>query len=359
MLLSKQPSKRHIIFSVDIGTTNIRCFAYDNFANVLGKADEMVPVLNVGGDEHEIDPILLWNAFQRVVKKCLESCHLNAEDVSCLGISSQRGTFLTWDRETSVPFHNFITWKDKRAESNCNSWNSSFSMKMFRLGAFLLYMVTRKKKFQVASVFKLTSSMVLMRLSWVLENISEIREKLLQHNVLFGTLDTWLIWKLTQGKVHATDGSNASVTGFFDPFQMQWADWILKIFNIPADILPEVKNTCDHFGDTSSEIFGAPIPIYAVVGDQQASMFGACCFEKYNINCTMGTGSFLNMNTGCTPSAAYNGVYPLVGWTIFSRTTYVAECGVHDSGTIISWAQNLGLFEEPHESSIIAQSVTG
>lgn len=350
--------RKEIILGVDVGTTNIKCYAYDRFANILGKADDKLDVFNPGDGRVEIIPDVLWRNFKKVVNNCLMSSHLHANEVTCMGISTQRGTFLTWDRETGQPYHNFISWKDRRTDGICEKWNSYVLLKLLKFFCFLLYTFTRIVKFQVLSSFEFSSSMVLMRLYWVLEHFPEIRHKAKQDEILFGTIDSWLVWKLTEGKVHATDCSNACVTGFFDPFTMTWIDCILKYFNIPKNILPVVKNTCDSFGETVPGIFGSSIPICCLVGDQQASTFGACCFEKDEINCTMGTGSFLSINTGDKPSTSYSGIFPLVGWTIHSKATYVIECGFHETGPYVTWLQNLGFLKNLSDSSILAKSVS-
>ncbi|GBM11321.1 Putative glycerol kinase 5 [Araneus ventricosus] len=354
----KSSGKRHVILGVDVGTTNVKCYAYDHHCKVIGEAHEKVAVLDPGDGRHEIEPELLWSVFLTVVKRCLLNSQLHAAEISCMGISTQRGTFLTWNRETHEAFHNFITWKDMRSEKLCEQWNSSYLVKLMRFGSAILYFFTRKKLFQLLSRLKFTPAMVLTRLHWILKYDRKVRDKIFQNEAVFGTIDSWLVWKLTGGKVHATDTSNACVTGFFDIFKMEWSKMILNVCNIPRNVLPEVKNTCDNYGQILPEIFGAAIPISAVVGDQQASLFGAGCFRKNDINCTMGTGTFLNINTGSQPVVTCNGIYTLIGWTISSNTTYILECGFHDVGTVLSVAQNLGFFGHPAESCQIAESVS-
>nr|XP_042900344.1 putative glycerol kinase 5 isoform X3 [Parasteatoda tepidariorum] len=312
MVVTKS-SGRNVILGVDIGTTNIKCFAYNSSMEVIAKAKAVLPVCNLKNGGQEIVPDELWKNFKNVVKQCLLSSKLSSSDVLSLGISTQRGTFVTWDRNSGETFHNFITWKDKRAKSVCELWNASPCIKFLRLGAFIMYIFTRMKKFQLLSRLQFSTAMVLIRLYWIFQNT----------------------------------------------IQMKWAKWLLNIFGIPTMILPTVLNTCDSFGEASEEIFGFPIPIHALVGDQQASLFGAGCFKKYDMTCTMGTGSFLTMNTGNSPFGAYSGIgfYPLVGWTISSETTYIIEGGVHDVGTVLSWASNIGLVDIPENSDKIALNV--
>ncbi|CAL1261365.1 unnamed protein product [Larinioides sclopetarius] len=354
----KSSGKRQVILGVDVGTTNIKCFAYDDHYKVIGEAHEKVAALDPGDGRHEIEPELLWSVFLTVVKRCLMNSQLHAAEISCMGISTQRGTFLTWNRETHEAFHNFITWKDRRSEKLCQQWNSSYLMKLMRFGSAILYFFTRKKLFQLLRTLEFTPYMVLTRLHWILKYDRKVRHEIFKNEALFGTIDTWLVWRLTGGKVHATDPSNACATAFFDILKIEWSKMILNIFNIPRNMLPEVKNTCDNYGQTLPEIFGAAIPISAVVGDQQASLFGAGCFRKNDIICTMGTGTFLNINMGSQPVFAYNGIHTLIGWTISSNTTYTLEGGFHDVGAVLSVAQNLGFFDHPAESCQIAESVS-
>ncbi|XP_055927466.1 putative glycerol kinase 5 isoform X1 [Argiope bruennichi] len=356
--MSRNSMKKHVILGVDVGTTNVKCFAYDHHFKVIGQAHEKVSILDPGDGRHEIEPELLWSVFLTVVRNCLLNSHLHAAEVSCMGISTQRGTFLTWNRETHEAFHNFITWKDMRSEKLCEQWNSSYLVKLMRFVSAILYFFTRKKLFQLLSRLKFTPAMVLTRLRWILKYDRKVRDKIFQNEALFGTIDSWLVWKLTGGKVHATDSSNACVTGFFDIIKMEWSKMVLNACSIPRNILPEVKNTCDNYGQVLPEIFGAAFPIFAVVGDQQASLFGSGCFRKDDINCTMGTGTFLNINTGSEPVVASNGIYTLVGWTISAKTTYILECGFHDVGAVLSVAQNLGFFDHPAKSCSIAESVS-
>ncbi|GIY99325.1 putative glycerol kinase 5, partial [Caerostris extrusa] len=196
--MSNNLKNRQIILGVDIGTTNIKCCAYDESCNVIGEAHEKITVLDPGDGRHEIEPDFLWDIFQTTVKRCLLNSNLNAADISCIGISTQRATFLTWNRKTCEPFHNFITWKDKRSEKLCEQWNSSILI----------------KHFEVYSGHGTNCDYI-----GCLKYDKKISNKIFHDEALFGTIDTWLVWKLTGGKVHATDASNASVTGFFDIFK--------------------------------------------------------------------------------------------------------------------------------------------
>lgn len=264
-----------------------------------------------------------------------------------MGLSTLRNTFVLWDSETGKNFTNFIVWKDTRSSELCSAWNHSFQVKALRFGGKFLYFLTRKKRFLAASMLKFTTGMVVMRLLWALKHTPGIQKRLSEGKVLYGTVDTWIIWKLTKGSVHSTEPSNACVSGFYDPFEMTWGKWAIRLFGIPESILPQVRDTNHNFGDSDPEFFGSPIPIRyfscststlnhfkslhtsinrSVIGDQQAAMFGECCFKVGDVKCTLGTGSFININTGHTPHASFKGLYPVVGWKMVDKEpVYLAE----------------------------------
>ncbi|RWS21809.1 putative glycerol kinase 5-like protein, partial [Leptotrombidium deliense] len=269
-----------------------------------------------------------------------------------------RNTFVLWDKSTGKCLHNFITWKDSRCKQLCDEWNDSFRLKCLQTVSKLIYYVTRHKRYLSASLLKFVTGMVAMRLLWILNKYKHVREAAVNGKVLYGTVDTWLVWKFTAGKVHATDASNACVSGLFDPFQLQWSSLVLSMLNIPESMFPEILPTNGDYGSTFSSLFGVSIPIRAVVGDQQAAMFGECCFNVGDVKCTLGTGSFMNINTGEEPHTSFKGLYPIVGWKLCSgELVYLAEGSAFDTGTTITWAQKLGLFKDPFESSDVAKSV--
>ncbi|XP_037295078.1 putative glycerol kinase 5 isoform X2 [Manduca sexta] len=275
-----------------------------------------------------------------------------------MGISTQRGTFTTWSQETGKHFHNFITWKDLRADALVKMWNDSFTWKLIKAGSYILYLVLRSKRFRAGSVFKFMNTQTSLRLHWALQNIIALKNAVRNKDAMFGTLDTWLLYKLTGKRVHMTDVSSASATGFYDPFTMQWAGWGTMLLDIPSEFLPTVVDTAgDHFTCTQPEIWGHAIPIMSCMADQTASMWGSCCFDEGDVKLTMGTGTFFNINTGSSPHASVSGLYPVVGWRLGKELIYSAEGANNDTASIIKWAQNLGLFENPEETADIANSV--
>ncbi|XP_047518640.1 putative glycerol kinase 5 [Pieris napi] len=346
------------ILSLDIGTTTIRAFIYNSRTETIAKAVDHVILHYPEPGYVEIDPDELWNSVVDVINKALKSAKLNPRQITAMGISTQRSTFTTWSRVTGRPFHRFITWKDLRADKLVKYWNNSYLWKFIKVGAYVLYMVSRSKRFKAGSVFKFSNNQTTLRLYWALLNVPELKIAIEKNDAMFGTLDTWLLYKMTDKKIHMTDVSSASATGFFDPFTMQWAGWAMSIFGISFDMLPTIVDTAgNHFTCTAKEIWGHAIPIKSCIADQTASMWGSCCFDVGDVKLTMGTGTFFNINTGSSPHASVSGLYPVVGWRLGQELVFSAEGANNDTASIIKWAHNLGLFEKPEDTADIAMSV--
>ncbi|XP_068605189.1 putative glycerol kinase 5 [Brachionichthys hirsutus] len=349
--------KESFMLSVDVGTTSIKCHVYDKRAKIRGSCTTKVCPLYPEVGYVEMDPDALWTGFLTVVRRAVQDAGVQMHQIEALGISTQRGTFTTWDRRTGAPFHNFISWQDQRAADLVNSWNKSCTMKAIHGVMKMVYFLTRHKRSLAASLIVFSPQHVTFRLVWVLTHYKEVREAIDEGNCCFGTIDTWLLFKLTAGRIHVTDYSNASSTGFFDSYQMCWSDLLCFLVSLPPSILPKVENTSSEFCCTDPSIFGLPIPVMAVMADQQAAMFGECCFDIGDVKITMGTGTFMNINTGSNPHTSVAGLYPLVGWRIGSEVVYVAEGNAADTGTAIKWAQELELFADVQDTSAMAYSV--
>ncbi|KAF6730758.1 putative glycerol kinase 5 [Oryzias melastigma] len=246
------------------------------------------------------------------------------QQVEALGMSTQRATFTTWNRKSGVPFHNFISWQDQRAADLVKSWNASCTMKVIHGLMKMLYFLTQQKRYLAASLIVFSPQHVTMRLLWILQHYTQVRQACEEGTCCFGTIDTWLLFKLTKGRVHATDYSNASSTGIFDSYQMCWSGFLCSLVSLPLSIFPTVQNTSHNFGSIDPSVFGVPIPIMSVMADQQAAMFGECCFNVGDVKITMGTGTFMDINTGSKPHTSVAGLYPLVGWKIGSEVVYLA-----------------------------------
>ncbi|XP_043330147.1 putative glycerol kinase 5 isoform X2 [Cervus canadensis] len=345
------------VLGMDVGSSVIRCHVYDRAARICGSSAQKVESLYPQAGWVEIDPDILWLQFVAVIKESVKAAGIEMKQIVGLGISTQRATFITWDKKTGKHFHNFISWQDLRAIELVKSWNNSLLMKLIHSSCRILHFFTRSKQFLAASLFTFTTQHVSLRLAWILQNLTEVRKAVEEENCCFGTVDTWLLHKLTKGSEFATDFSNASTTGLFDPYEMCWSKIITSLLSIPLSLLPPVKDTSHNFGSVDEEIFGVPIPIVALVADQQSAMFGECCFQTGDVKLTMGTGTFLDINTGNKPQQSVGGFYPLIGWKIGQEVVCLAEGNAGDTGTAIAWAQQLDLFTDAAETEKMAKSL--
>ncbi|KAM5279206.1 glycerol kinase 5 isoform 2-T2 [Hipposideros larvatus] len=301
------------VLGLDVGSSVIRCHVYDRAGRIRGSSAQKVESLYPQIGWVEIDPDILWLQFVAVIKESVKAAEIEMNQIVGLGISTQRATFIMWHKKTGKHFHNFITWQDLRAIELVKSWNTSLTMK--------------------------------------------VQKAIEEENCCFGTVDTWLLYKLTKGSEFATDFSNASTTGLFDPYEMCWSTLITSLLSIPLSLLPPVRDTSYNFGSVDEEIFGTPIPIMALVADQQSAMFGECCFQTGDVKLTMGTGTFLDINTGNNPQQSVGGFYPLIGWKIGQEVVCLAEGNAGDTGTAIKWAQQLDLFTDAAETETMAKSL--
>ncbi|XP_045395332.1 putative glycerol kinase 5 isoform X3 [Lemur catta] len=310
---ARDPRRAGFVLGVDVGSSVIRCHVYDLKAQIRGSCTQKVENIYPQAGWVEIDPDVLWLQFVTVIKEAVKGAGIQMNQIVGLGISTQRATFITWNKKTGNHFHNFISWQDLRAAELVKSWNSSLLMK--------------------------------------------VQKAVEEENCCFGTVDTWLLHKLTKGSAYATDFSNASTTGLFDPYEMCWSGLLTSVLSIPLSILPPLKDTSHYFGSVDEEIFGVPIPIVALVADQQSAMFGECCFQTGDVKLTMGTGTFLDINTGNNLQHIDGGFYPLIGWKIGQEVVCLAEGNAGDAGTAIKWAQELDLFTDAAETEKMAKSL--
>ncbi|XP_043277872.1 putative glycerol kinase 5 [Venturia canescens] len=343
------------IAALDVGTTTVRCYIIDENITTVACATEKVELIYPKPGYVEIDPDQLWSSILKVMKNAIHQSGIDPACVSSLGISTQRSSFTSWNYETGKHYHRFITWKDLRADSMVKEWNSSVTMKGLRMGAHLLYTITRSKRFLAGSVLKLMNTQMTLRLSWALQNVPGLREAATSGEAVFGGVDCWLLYKLT-GQ-HVTDVSSASATGLFDPFTMSWASWAMDLFKLPPNIFPQVVDTAGNFGYTPKYIFGAEVPISCSMADQAASLFGSGCFRPGDLKVTMGTGTFVDVNTGKEPHASVAGLYPLVAWKVGKELVYMVEGASNDTGTLIEWTKSLGFIKELDELTEMAESV--
>ncbi|KAG8445514.1 hypothetical protein GDO86_010325 [Hymenochirus boettgeri] len=346
MCSARNGYRDRLVLAVDVGSSLLRCHVYNQKGEKCGTAETKLKVLYPQHGWVEIDPESLWDQVVSVVKEAIKDAGIQISQVAGLGISTQRATFITWN-----------SWQDLRAADLVSTWNNSLLLKAIHGSSKVLHFFTRRKRFLAASLIKFTTQHVSLRLVWVLQNIPEVQQAAEEGNCCFGTIDTWLLYKLTKGTVHATDYSNASGTAIFDPYQMCWSSFLCSLLSIPLSIFPSVEDTSHSFGIVDPSLFGAPIPIRALVADQQAAMFGQCCFDVGNVKLTLGTGSFISVNTGNALHTSLAGLYPLIGWKIGEEVVCLAEGNASDTGTAIKWAQELNLFANVADTENMARSV--
>ncbi|XP_054242165.1 putative glycerol kinase 5 [Indicator indicator] len=353
---SAAATARYVV-GVDVGSTVLKCHVYDQAAAVRGSSCRKVESLYPRPGWVELDPEVLWSQFVGVIKEAVQAAGLHMRQIAGLGISTQRATFITWHKKTGKPFHNFISWQDVRSAELVDSWNKSLLLKVIHVIFTVLHFLTGSDRYLAPSFLNFSTHQTSMKLSWVFKNIYEAEEAARKNDCCFGTVDTWLLYRLTKGSVYATDYSNASATGVFEPFTKCWNPTLCHLLSIPMSIYPPVKDTSFNFGSTDCEIFGVPIPIMAMVADQQSAMFGECCFQPGDVKLTMGTGGFWNVNTGQQLFASRRGLYPLIGWKIGEEVVYLTEGCMSDIGSAIRWAQDINLFTSVDETEKMAWSI--
>ncbi|MFX0013859.1 MAG: glycerol kinase 5 [Promethearchaeota archaeon] len=336
------------ILAIDSGSTGIKAVLVNKKGEIIAREYEQITHLRpkVGWIEH--DPIDLWQSLLTVVNRLFQVSNLSPEDIAAIGITNQRASFTMWEKDTGKPVINFINWADVRAADTCKLMNNNKKWRLLKKISWILSKITRNTMLTATSMLDFTTDHVTVRLCWVLDNIEDLYERCKRGEIAFGTIDTWFIYKLTGGKIHASDYSNAA-TGLLNPFQLKWNKIILKIFKIPEKILPNLKDSIGDYGTTDFSLFqGAEIPIRAACGDQQASLFGQCCFHSGDVKISQGSGSFVDMNVGEKGKLSKRGLFPLIAWVINGNPTYMLEGFVATAGTLIDWLdQGIGLSDTP------------
>lgn len=338
--------------ALDVGSTKLRCLAVKEDGSICSIHFEDVQTVYPSPGRTEIDPIRLWESCKTVIQKVVQDVGL--EGVRCLGITTQRSGVLLWNRTTGETLCNIITWQDRRSMSVCREWKDRWSVKMVRAGAQVAHALTRMARFKAGGELELKYASAAPKLIWCMENIEGAKQLAAQGQLCYGGIDSWILWQLTSGRVHAMDYSQASSTNLFDPYTMSWSSPVLTIVGIPSTILPKLKDTVDDYGSCSPELFGAPIPITASVADQQSAMFAHGCWEEGEAKSTLGTGTFLAVNTGSTPLAPDGGLYPVVAWKMESEVAYMVEGNASSTGSAVEWAVKFGLMDRPEESGDLA-----
>ena len=333
------------ILSFDQGTSSSRAVLIDAHGKKVYASQYEFPQIYMEAGWVEHDPMAILSTQLSAAKDCLHYLAAHGGSVSeiaAIGITNQRETTVIWDRHTGKPIYNAIVWQCRRTSSFCKELEAHGLSDFFQKKTGLL----------IDPYFSST------KIRWILEHVPDAREKAQNGELLFGTIDTWLIWNLTGGREHATDYSNASRTQLFNIHSLQWDREILELLGIPAGLLPEVRDSSGDFGTTCKEILGAEIPICSCIGDQQAALFGQRCFRRGDLKNTYGTGGFLLMNTENTCIQSSRGLLSTIAWGIGGKVSYALEGSVFVSGAVIKWLRDeLGIIQNAQESAALASSV--
>lgn len=330
------------IMALDEGTTSCRCILYNKKGEMVSVAQKEFRQIypNAGWVEH--DAMEIWSTQIGVAQEALYKINCTYENIEAIGITNQRETTVVWDRETGEPVYNAIVWQCRRTAEYCDSLKAKGLEPSFR----------EKTGLPIDAYFSAS------KLRWILDNVEGARAKAEAGKLLFGTIETWLIWKLTGGRVHVTDYSNASRTMMFNINELKWDEDILAELDIPVSMLPEPVPSSFIYGETEEHIFGGPVRISGAAGDQQSALFGQGCFEKGQAKNTYGTGCFLLMNTGESPVYSKNGLVTTIAWGIDGKVNYALEGSVFVAGAAIQWLRDeLELIDSSPESERLALSV--
>ena len=331
------------ILALDQGTTSSRAILFDKKGSIVAVEQQEFSQIYPKPGWVEHNALEIWETQLKVAQAVLKNNQISAEEVAAIGITNQRETTLIWDKNTGEPIHNAIVWQDRRTAEICDSLKSAGHEAYIRENTGLV----------VDAYFSGT------KVKWLLDSVNGAREKAENGDLLFGTMDTWLIWKLTGGTVHVTDYSNASRTLLYNIRQLKWDENLLKILDIPAQILPEVKQSSEIYGNATANLFGSKIPIAGIAGDQQAALFGQACHSVGMAKNTYGTGCFMLMNTGTQPVLSKSGLLTTIAWGLDGEVTYALEGSVFIAGAAIQWLRDgLNILDEAPDSEYFADKVS-
>lgn len=330
------------IMALDLGTTSCRCIIFDKNGRICSAAQKEFTQYfpQPGWVEHDAEEI--WATQTGLMYEAMSKIDITINEIAGIGITNQRETTVLWDKETGRPVHKAIVWQCRRTAGYCDE------LKKLGMGEFF----RSKTGLVLDAYFSAT------KLRWLLDNAAGARERAEKGELLFGTVDSWIIWKLTGGKVHVTDYSNASRTMLFNIHTLKWDEEILRVLKIPQQILPEVKPSSHVYGYTDSKLFGREVPIAGAGGDQQCALFGQTCYGRGEVKNTYGTGGFMLMNTGTSPVNSHNGLVTTIAWGVDDKVEYALEGSIFVAGAAVQWLRDeLGLIRDAAESEVLAKSV--
>lgn len=334
--------KERYVLALDQGTTSSRAILFDSGGNVVGMVNQEFPQIYPRPGWVEHDPYDILESQVSVAKRLLRMVDVEPDQIAAIGITNQRETTIVWDKKTGKPVYNAIVWQCRRTASMCDELKAQG----------LTDLIKRKTGLVIDAYFSAT------KLQWILRNVPGVLEKAKKGEIAFGTVDTWLIWNLTGGKVHATDVSNASRTMLFNISDLCWDQELLDIFGVPRSMLPQVFPSSYVYGVTDKDIFGVEIPIAADIGDQQAALFGQMCIRAGMVKNTYGTGCFILMNIGDRPIFSRSGLLTTVAWKLKDEVSYALEGSVFIAGAAVQWLRDeLRMVESAAETEQMALSV--
>ena len=329
------------ILAIDQGTTSSRAIVFDRAGRIVADAQEEFTQHYPADGWVEHDPEDIWRTTLNAAQKVFQEAEKLGEIVA-LGVTNQRETTVVWDRADGKPIHNAIVWQDRRTADVCAGLKEE----------------DREPHVVARTGLVLDPYFSATKAAWILDNVEGARERAEKGELAFGTIDAFLIWRLTDGKVHATDVTNASRTSLYNIHENRWDEALADLFNVPMAVLPKVMDSAAAFGETDPEIFGGPLPICGVAGDQQAAAFGQACFQKGDIKSTYGTGCFVVVNTGDAPVASGNKLLTTIAWRLNGETTYALEGSIFIAGAAVQWLRDeLGIIKDAAETAALAESL--
>ncbi|WP_203291870.1 glycerol kinase GlpK [Maricaulis parjimensis] len=329
------------ILAIDQGTTSSRAVIFTPDYQIVAVAQREFPQIYPHSGWVEHDPDVIWATVRATAREALKEAQKKGHKISCLGITNQRETTLVWDRKTGEPIHNAIVWQDRRTASQCAHLNVTRGEDEVRNRTGLV----------LDPYFSGT------KIAWILDQVEGARDRAARGELAFGTVDTWLIWHLTGGKVHATDATNASRTALYNIHTNEWDPVLLDMFDVPAEVLPDVRDSAGSFGSVETSVLGVPLEITGVAGDQQSAAIGQACLAPGDMKSTYGTGAFLLINTGTEPVLSKNRLLTTIAWRIGGETVYAVEGSILSAGAIVQWLRDgLGLIAKASEIEALAAS---
>lgn len=333
---------KQYILALDQGTSSSRAIVFDETGKSCAVAQREFRQIFPKSGWVEHDPHEIWSSQASVIAEAIAMMDINGLNIAGIGITNQRETTIVWDSETEEPIYNAIVWQDRRTSDYCDELKSRG----------LTDMIRQKTGLIIDAYFSAT------KIKWILDHVPGARERAAKGKLLFGTVDTWLIWRLTRGEVHVTDVSNASRTMLFNINTLEWDQELLDLFDIPRSMMPEVKSSSEVYGHTKTTIFAHKVPIAGIAGDQQAALFGQMCTEPGMVKNTYGTGCFLLMNSGEKPILSKNNLITTVAWKIGDKVNYALEGSIFVGGSVVQWLRDgLGVINSSSEVEELASRV--